>query len=167
MSHFDTKKATEYIVKSQSYDGAIGLGPNKEGHGGSTFTGVASLKLMGTLEQLDVELLTRWCMLHQGQGFVGRPNKPPDTCYSFWVGGTLRILGMYDGYVEPKGNREFVYTCEGSTGGFGKHADSYADILHSYYGLCGLSLMGQDELQPVNVLMQVTQRAFPLSSLEE
>jgi len=28
-------------------------------------------------------------------GFTGRVNKAPDTCYSFWVGGTLALLGEF------------------------------------------------------------------------
>lgn len=64
--------------------------------GGTTFCAVASLYLMGELEtsltQRQTESLKRWCMLRQQSGFQGRPNKPVDTCYSFWVGGTLQVL---------------------------------------------------------------------------
>ena len=29
--------------------------------------------------------------MRQQSGFQGRPNKPVDTCYSFWVGATLKV----------------------------------------------------------------------------
>ena len=35
--------------------------------------------------------LIRWCINRQISGFQGRPNKPADTCYSFWVGATLEV----------------------------------------------------------------------------
>lgn len=64
--------------------------------GGSTFCAVASLWLMGRLESVlsrrQVERLRAWCLFRQSSGFQGRPNKPVDTCYSFWVGGTLQVI---------------------------------------------------------------------------
>ena len=32
-------------------------------------------------------------MQRQVGGFQGRVNKDPDTCYSFWVGASLKMLG--------------------------------------------------------------------------
>lgn len=45
-SGVDIARATEYIRSSLSYEGAFGQGPLLEAHGGSTFCGVAALKLM-------------------------------------------------------------------------------------------------------------------------
>ena len=63
--------------------------------GGSTFCAVASLELMNRLDttMTDPQLnrLKRWCIFRQQSGFQGRPNKPVDTCYSFWVGATLQV----------------------------------------------------------------------------
>ena len=62
--------------------------------GGSTFCGIAALVLMNKLDILsekDVNRLIRWCINRQQSGFQGRPNKPVDTCYSFWVGATLKV----------------------------------------------------------------------------
>lgn len=63
--------------------------------GGPTFCAVATLYLMGKMESAlsphQLERLKRWCMLRQESGFQGRPNKPVDTCYSFWVGATLQV----------------------------------------------------------------------------
>ena len=83
--------------------------PPQESHGGSTFTGLAALALMGTLRRLPPPQRTvRWCVERQARssrdraeigarsgraahlsqvgGFQGRPNKDEDTCYSFWIG---------------------------------------------------------------------------------
>jgi geranylgeranyl transferase type-1 subunit beta len=66
-----------------------------ESHGGSTFCGIASLSLMGHLDgafsDKKLEGLKKWCLFRQQTGFNGRPNKPVDTCYSFWVGAALKV----------------------------------------------------------------------------
>lgn len=64
--------------------------------GGSTFCAIATLCLMGKLEEMfserELNRIRRWCILRQQNGFHGRPNKPVDTCYSFWVGATLEVI---------------------------------------------------------------------------
>ena len=64
--------------------------------GGSTFCAVAALVLMDRLESTfspaEIEGLKKWCVRRQQTGFQGRPNKPVDTCYSFWVGATLNVI---------------------------------------------------------------------------
>lgn len=63
--------------------------------GGSTFCAIASLCMMGKLQDVfserELNRIRRWCILRQQNGFHGRPNKPVDTCYSFWVGATLEV----------------------------------------------------------------------------
>ena len=49
----DINKATDFILSSITYEGSIAVAPHCEGHGGSTYCGVASLHLMGTLERLS------------------------------------------------------------------------------------------------------------------
>ena len=39
----------------------------------------------------ELEKIKRWCLFRQKSGFQGRPNKPVDTCYSFWVGASLEV----------------------------------------------------------------------------
>lgn len=63
--------------------------------GGSTYCALASLVLMNRLETTftadELEKIKRWCICRQKSGFNGRPNKPVDTCYSFWVGASLEV----------------------------------------------------------------------------
>lgn len=65
------------------------------GAGGWTYCAIASLCLMGRLEEAlsprELDRIRRWCIMRQQTGFHGRPNKPVDTCYSFWVGATLEV----------------------------------------------------------------------------
>lgn len=50
---------------------------------------------MGKLEEVfsekELTRIKRWCIMRQQSGYHGRPNKPVDTCYSFWVGATLKV----------------------------------------------------------------------------
>ena len=49
---------------------------------------------MNRLEALtsdQLEKIKKWSIFRQKSGFHGRPNKPVDTCYSFWVGASLKV----------------------------------------------------------------------------
>jgi len=186
-SGLDRDRAAEFIVSSQSHDGALGLWKGCEGHGGSTYCAVASLVLMNRFDRLHAPLsLLKWCITRQGTrdisslppslgddgnddeddegkvdgGYTGRPNKDSDTCYSFWIGATLQILGMamklpIDTWLDNKQNRAFNLSCQHRVGGFGKDRGAHPDVLHSYFGLCGLSLIGIDvpPLQRIDALL--------------
>ena len=154
-SSLDKPSVIGNLLRCQSFDGGFGMGPGQEGHGGSTYCAVASLALLGALEQIrNKELLVRWCLDRQGHGFQGRPNKPEDSCYSFWIGATLHILGA-SSWTSPKPNREFNMKCHSSQSGFSKVPGVYPDIMHSYLGSAGLSLMGLDDLTPMNTLWAI------------
>uniref|UniRef100_A0A2P2LGJ6 Geranylgeranyl transferase type-1 subunit beta isoform X2 n=1 Tax=Rhizophora mucronata TaxID=61149 RepID=A0A2P2LGJ6_RHIMU len=123
-SGMDREKVKEYILKCQSYNGGFGMTPGAEAHGGGTFCAVASLRLMGFIEDdilskstvssiIDIPLLLEWCFQRQATdgGFQGRPNKPSDTCYAFWVGSVLKMLGGYK-LIDGKALRRFLLTCQ-------------------------------------------------------
>jgi prenyltransferase beta subunit len=70
------------------------MGLDQEGHGGSTYCAVSSLALLRKLDKIrNKRALIKWCVNRQGGGFQGRPYKDPDTCYSYWIGATMKILG--------------------------------------------------------------------------
>lgn len=84
---------------------------------------------MGRLDDVlnanQVKKLKRWCLLKQASGFQGRPNKDPDTCYSFWIGATLKLLGAYR-FVNTVENVEFVLATEDNVlGGLAKYPESF------------------------------------------
>jgi geranylgeranyl transferase type-1 subunit beta len=137
-------KAVDYIKACRSFDGGIAVMPGQEGHGGGVFCGVASLQLMNKLDDTVMDDawrkdLIRWCVHRQVSGMQGRPNKAQDTCYSYWIGGTLRLLGE-DGLLGHEQLQAFVMKCQTKMGGFSKLLESYPDLLHSYYSLSYLSL---------------------------
>jgi geranylgeranyl transferase type-1 subunit beta len=199
----DVKSAVSYVLSCRSYDGALGLTPGREGHGGSTFCGIAALRLLGAPLGDDVagggttlgssgwgEDLVRWCASRQfrlppektttrwrgedgdrgdenedggggggggsgddcgrspwrgraaAAGMQGRPNKPEDTCYSYWIGGTMHLLGMSH-LLDGTSLREYVLSCQTMFGGFGKVSGAMPDLLHSFYSLAWLSLSNE------------------------
>jgi len=160
----DQDLAVDYVVASLSFEGGVGQGPGLEAHGGSTFCAVAALSLMGRLEDLgpaSLESLTAWCVARQvpGSGYSGRPNKPEDTCYSFWVGATLAILGKLD-LTDTKASRQFVLSTQDPViGGMAKWVDSGVDPLHTYMGLSGLSLQGEAGVAMVDPCLNISVRA--------
>ncbi|CAI7996354.1 Geranylgeranyl transferase type-1 subunit beta [Geodia barretti] len=162
-SGIDVEKAVQFIRRSQGYDYGIGQMPHLESHGGSTFCAVASLSLMGRLDSAfspeERRGLARWCLRRQVTGFQGRPNKPSDTCYSFWIGASLELLGWFQ-YVNKEWNRGFLLSTRGKmVGGFAKWPESHPDPLHTCLGLAGLSLNGEPGLNSLDPHLTLTRRA--------
>uniref|UniRef100_A0A090X8I3 Protein geranylgeranyltransferase type i beta subunit n=1 Tax=Ixodes ricinus TaxID=34613 RepID=A0A090X8I3_IXORI len=152
-SGMDTDDTLRFIRNCYCYDGGIAPYPGLESHGGSTFCAVASLSLMGklesTLSERQLNRLRRWCLFRQQSGFQGRPNKPIDTCYSFWVGAALELLGVLKS-VEGVRNLEFPDSTQDQfVRGFSKWPDSDPDPMHAYMGIAGMSLMGVEDLLPL------------------
>ncbi|XP_066993904.2 geranylgeranyl transferase type-1 subunit beta [Anabrus simplex] len=162
-SGMNIEKTLEFIVNSMSYDYGIGQGPEQESHGGTTFCAVASLALMGRLETTfslkQLAGLRKWALSRQESGFQGRPNKPVDTCYSFWVGATLQLLEAFH-MVDFKSNKEYILSTQDRIlGGFSKWPDTTPDPMHTCLGLGGLSLMKEKDLLPVHPGLNITLRA--------
>lgn len=153
-SSIDVESTLQFILNCQSFDGGFAMNLGQEGHGGSTYCALASLALLDRLGDIHRKnQLVRWLVERQGRGFHGRPNKPEDSCYTFWIGASLHIIGGYT-FCCNEGNQDFVLDCESRFGGFSKHPDGIPDILHSYFSTAGLSLM-DDSLQSLNVLLGV------------
>jgi len=142
-SGIDKEKMIEWLYSCQNYDGGFGLNPGLESHGGATYCCVASLGLCGALDRMTPrkkEYLIRWCMMRQGTGYEGRPNKPEDSCYSFWLGSTLKLFGVFE-LTARQENRAFNLACQSGFGGLSKLPNSFPDCMHAYLGLCGLCLI--------------------------
>mmetsp|Transcript_73066 Transcript_73066/g.136522 ORF Transcript_73066/g.136522 Transcript_73066/m.136522 type:complete len:412 (-) Transcript_73066:38-1273(-) len=156
----DVAKMEDFILSSRSYDKAFGMGPDCESHGGCTYCAVAALAMANRLNALpDRKALIDWCTKRQQRGFQGRIEKAMDTCYSFWVGGSLHLLGA--GPCLAKHDcAVFLHMCEDTVhGGFKKFPESAGpDLLHSYFSVCGLCLCGL--LPQMNCLLNMSQRAF-------
>ncbi|KAK7340876.1 hypothetical protein VNO77_21593 [Canavalia gladiata] len=170
-SGMDKEKAKDYILNCQSYDGGFGLVPGAESHGGATYCAIASLRLMGFIEDnilsssalsslIDVPLLLDWILQRQGTdgGFQGRPNKSSDTCYAFWIGAVLRILGGYN-FVDKNALRGFLLSCQYKYGGFSKFPGEFPDLYHSYYGFTAFSLLEESGLKSLCSELGITETA--------
>lgn len=167
----DKEKAKEYIFKCQSFDGGFGLCPGLESHGGATYCAIASLRLMGYIEDdflskgvstsiINTPMLLDWMMQRQAAdgGFQGRTNKPSDTCYAFWVGGVLKMLGGSK-FVNREALRDSLLTCQSLYGGFSKFPGELPEVYHSYYGFSAYSLLEEPTLNSLCVELGITMRA--------
>lgn len=71
---------------------------------------------------------------------------------------------MLDAYemVDFVENRKFIMSTQDKIiGGFSKWPDaSISDPLHTYLGLCGLSLMNEEGLCPIQPSLNITERAY-------
>lgn len=169
----DKHAAIQYIQSCRTFDGALSLVPCQESHGGSTFCGIASLALMGELDRVLEcnpgwkQDLIRWCVSRQIKGMQGRPNKLEDTCYSYWIGGTLEILG-YGNLLDKNALNEYVMECQTDLGGFSKVREDayYPDLLHSFYSLAWLSISEEEgpekryDLYPIDAMLGMSKRRF-------
>lgn len=168
-SGIDRKLCEDFILSCRSYEFAFGQVPGAEAHGGSTFCAVAALHLLGVLDRLEHrEQLIRWCLFRQNQGFNGRPNKPDDSCYSWWILATLKLLST-DSLVDRDSNEIFLHQTESKNyGGFSKWADLSPDPLHSYLSLASLSLLNNRKLKSIHPALILSNKAFEhLRSLQE
>lgn len=115
---------------------------------------------MRKLTEEQIEGLKRWLVFRQVDGFQGRPNKPVDTCYSFWVGASLKILDTLH-LTNYANNKKYVYeTQDDVVGGFSKWPDTYTDPMHTYLGLAGLSLIGEKGLLEIVPTLNITKRTY-------
>lgn len=169
-SGVDRERAVGYVRSCVSYDGGIALVPGLESHGGGTYTALAALRLMqlqpehnDVLGAAHCARLVQWCLARQVGGFQGRVNKDPDTCYAWWIGATLIMLGHFDDF-DKSPQMSFLLQCQFAMGkhvcgGFLKFPDMPPDLLHSYYGVCWLSMIAHDGFAPLLCAIGLSRRA--------
>jgi geranylgeranyl transferase type-1 subunit beta len=159
----DKKAMGQYIVESIRYDGGVSQHYEMESHGGTTFCALAALQLsdqMDLLTNRQLEKMKRWLLFRQEGGFQGRPNKPVDTCYSFWIGAALKIIDAFElsNYNE---NRDYILSTQDTiVGGFSKWPGSTTDPFHTYFGLCGLSFLNEPGLLEIMPSLNISMRAY-------
>uniref|UniRef100_A0A8C8IZH4 Prenyltransferase alpha-alpha toroid domain-containing protein n=1 Tax=Oncorhynchus tshawytscha TaxID=74940 RepID=A0A8C8IZH4_ONCTS len=132
-SDMDIKKAINYIKRSMSYDNGIGQEAGLESHGGSTYCAVAALCLMGKLEEMFSESeLNRITPLRWcALALRSHSDSPPPS----WPNSNLSSFQLLDDHL-------------------------VGDPLHAYFGICGLSFIGEANLQQVHTALNVSERAF-------
>ncbi|KAI5848654.1 terpenoid cyclases/protein prenyltransferase alpha-alpha toroid [Morchella snyderi] len=94
-------------------------------------------------------------------GFNGRCGKRGDTCYSFWVGGSLDVLKKLH-LIDVKANRRFLLEkTQHFIGGFAKLPGPGVppDIMHSFLGLAALALVREDGLNRLDAMLCISMQA--------
>ncbi|XP_063230237.1 geranylgeranyl transferase type-1 subunit beta isoform X2 [Bacillus rossius redtenbacheri] len=70
-----------------------------------------------------------------------------------------QLLGVFH-LSDFKENKKYIMSTQDTlSGGFSKWEDTTTDPLHTYFGLCGLSLMNEGGLLPVHPGLNISQRA--------
>jgi geranylgeranyl transferase type-1 subunit beta len=175
---FDVAGMEKYVLAQVQYDGGLGIG---ESHAGLTFCGLGALKLIGskTLEDHNTcgktlewlvhrqisygeynaeQLEYEFCDASDEGAFNGRENKYGDTCYAYWVLGSLSILQQRKNpgvgettpltLIDVDAARGYLLnvTQNQTRGGFAKSDIDDPDPFHTYLGLCALSLLRKGDL---------------------
>lgn len=93
-------------------------------------------------------------------GMNGRTNKVADTCYAWWAGASLHLLGKPDLY-DRKAIRHYLLekTQHSVLGGFGKFPGDLPDLYHSCLGLAALSLAGSEDVKEIDPGMCISKEA--------
>lgn len=163
----DIEKAIEYILDCQTYEGGFAHQPGDEAHGGATYCAVAALDLWDSLDRIrDRKMLAYWLSQRQDDGFNGRTHKLTDTCYSFWIGAPLRVLGWYDDIVDKERLTAFILSNYCESGTFRPNKESYPDIIHTHFSLAGLSLAGFSGIEEIDPALGLCKKGIPQKILQ-
>jgi geranylgeranyl transferase type-1 subunit beta len=86
------EKSEKFLKSIRNYEGGFSMIDEGESNAGLTFCAIASYKILN-IEIPNLEILLFWLNQRNSVlGVNGRTNKIPDTCYSFWVMGSLSNL---------------------------------------------------------------------------
>lgn len=118
------------------------------------FVCVGTLSILNKLSLLDsTRDATCWWLAERqvsSGGLNGRPEKLPDVCYSWWVLSTLAMFGRVD-WIDKIKLRAFILSAQNEEeGGIADREGDEADVFHTIFGIAGLSLMGFENLEPID-----------------
>ena len=151
-NYINLPKATEYVLSCQNFDGGFGGVPGAESHGAYCFTCIGFLSVTNQLNLINKVKTGEWLAERQTHlgGFNGRPEKLPDVCYSWWVYSSMNMIGTQD-YIDKDLLKKFILECQDDElGGIGDRPGNCHDVFHTFFGLCGLSLMGYPGLKMID-----------------
>ncbi|OCL04977.1 geranylgeranyl transferas-like protein type i beta subunit [Glonium stellatum] len=83
----------------------------------------------------------------QWTGMNGRCNKIADTCYAFWVCGSLCTLNQLNIIDRIALRRYLLDKAQHLVGGFGKLPGDPPDLYHSYLGLATMAMLNEQGLK--------------------
>lgn len=144
----DCGAAAAFVASCQNFDHGFGCLPDAESHAAQVFCCVGTLCITRRLALLrDVDELGWWLCERQcdSGGLNGRPEKQADVCYSWWVLSVLAMINRLH-WIDQDGLRRFILKCQDTEGGgIADRPGNMADVFHTFFGLCGLSLLGHFE----------------------
>lgn len=142
-NYVNLPKATEYVLSCQNFDGGFGVIPGAESHGAYCFVCLGFLSITNQLNLVNREHTGEWLasrQTHQG-GFNGRPQKLQDVCYSWWVLSSM-FMNKTEDFFDKELLIKFILECQDEElGGIGDRPGNVHDVFHTFFGLCGLSLL--------------------------
>ena len=150
--YIDIKKATEYVLSCQNFDGGFGSIPGAESHGAYCFCCIGFLSVTNQLNLIDKIQTGKWLAERQTHlgGFNGRPEKLPDVCYSWWVLSSMFMIGT-ENFFDKNLLIKFILECQDDElGGIGDRPGNCHDVFHTFFGLCGLSLLKYGNLRMID-----------------
>lgn len=126
------------------------------------WTCLGTLSILNRLDVVDVEPLSWWLAERQvaNGGLNGRPEKLPDVCYSWWVLSSLAILKRTH-WIDGEKLRSFILAAQDpEQGGIADREGDEVDVFHTVFGICGLSLLGYENLEPVDPSFCLTKKTL-------
>lgn len=111
---------------------------------------------------VDVDNVAWWLAERQvpNGGLNGRPDKLPDVCYSWWALSSLAILEKTN-WVDAEKLRSFILAAQDPDGGgIADREGDEVDVFHTLFGICGLSLLGYENLDEVDPSYCLTKRVL-------
>lgn len=152
LDQFNTTAAINWLRRCQNFDGGFGFMPGAESHGAMAFTVMGSLYILGHLDAIDAEKAAWWLSDRQTAtgGLNGRPEKLPDVCYSWWVLSGLSMLNRVH-WIDKESLSSFILSAQDrENGGIADREGDEVDVFHTVFGLAGLSLLGNPDVEAVS-----------------
>lgn len=151
LSLINIEAAVQYVLSCENWDGGFGVSPGAESHSGQVFCCVGALCIAGALDRINQERLGWWLAERQlpSGGLNGRPEKAADVCYSWWVLSSLAMLQRLH-WIDRDLLFNYILACQDlEEGGIADKPGNYADVYHTFFGACGLSMLRYDKA-PLN-----------------
>lgn len=165
LDRIDRDKTMSFVLDCMNSDGGFGPVPHAESHAAYAYCSIGTLALLDGLDTVNRDALASWLSRRQigGScgGMNGRPEKAPDVCYSFWVFATLKIINRQD-TIDTVGLKNFILDSQDmDEGGIPDRKGNSPDAFHTFFGLAALSLLGHEQLEPVDPIW-----ALPVSTIK-
>lgn len=116
------------------------------------FCCVGALAIVDSLHLIETDRLGWWLCERQlpNGGLNGRPEKLEDVCYSWWVLSSLAMIGKKH-WINGDKLIEFILSAQDHDGGgIADRPGDVADVFHTLFGICGLSMLEYPNLAPVD-----------------